>query len=773
MTGSMDALSLNNPVDEGNDLLQNSLAKDDHSSEHVSTSHDSNNDNQCPSPTSKNTSEFVENKDNHITKPGEHDVLLGRGGGANNHCGNIKFRKLVNEHKMRYLACNKVEKPKVAREVVNLWRQMQPPGRFCARIDLSKKGPGSVKAADNVWYEVGDKKAREKASQCLRERTADVLPYIKQLREQQDAFTSHGVMEPLNQQKQQALEEQMIRGGMGGFSPGSSSTNRYPGANVRRSSMPSSFPMGGNPRPSAAAQPFGLSSSERAHSSSHRRMSWASGSAAQSGMTAANPYAQQRRQSYNGMGGISSNMNSGYNSGSMPNGMVPNNMNSGYNRMPPNSGGLGGGDLPNQGEMSDSEYQYSLTMMQQEMQFQHMEIQNVQRARMGGQRMQSAATTNNVVPSPFGNNGFAGGSGRDMNANANHVLKHEQLMQQPQQVSFSSPTGNPNKNRPMHRPLHHVPPQEQCQSPVRSSDVPVFDDTPLSVYGNNNSNNNVREHNQVDGSSMKNNRAGGSEQHNPLVQVPLNMPRPSLLKSSPIRGINDRRQQQRQRQHQGVDGQQQGQYTANMNDGAKRSAPKRTHSTISGPMRKAPDRTPSPSFEGEPLAIGSSDAAGDEGESTLEEYRQQLEQYITDHQIAIDDNVISDGLSGNFSDDLEDDWEKEKEKMQHNSEEHQQRGIDRNTSGRSFMSIDKMKSDLSIMSGMSNLSDLLLMSDDEGAAAMDKDNATTDVSSRAGEGEQGEGVKRGMRRNVSNDISLLSELTDLSQNFIDSLSIGD
>lgn len=726
MTGSMDPLSLNNPVDEGDDLLQNSLAKDDHPSKNVSTSHDSNNDNQCPSPTSNTTSEFVENKDNHITKPGEHDVLLGRGGGANNHRGNIKFRKLVNEHKMRYLACNKVEKPKVAREVVNLWRQMDPPGRFCARIDLSKKGPGSVKAADNVWYEVGDKKAREKASQCLRERTADVLPYIKQLREQQDAFTSHGVMEPLNQQKQQALEEQMIRGGMGGFSPGSSSTNRYPGANVRRSSMPSSFPMGGNPRPSAAAQSFGLSSSERGQSS--RRMSWASSGTA-------NPFAQQRRQSYNGMGGISSNMNSGYNSGNMPNGMVPNNMNSGYNRMPPNSSGLGGGDLPKQGEMSDSEYQYSVTMMQQEMQFQHMEM-NLQRARMG--------------------------------QHANQALKHEQMMQQPQQVSFSSPTGNPSKNGSMPRPLHHVPQQVQCQSPVRSSTetvgvVPVFDDTPLPVYGNNNSSNNALEHNQVVSSSMKNNRAGGSEQHNPLVQVPLDMPRPNLLKSSPVRGINDRRQQQRlqqQQQHRGVNGQQQGQHTANMNGAAKRSAPKRTHSTISGPMRKAPDRTPSPSFEGEPLAIGSSDAAGDEGESTLEEYRQQLEQYITDHQIAIDDNVINDGLSGNFSDGgesgLEDDWEKEKEKTQYNSD---------------FMSIDKMKSDLSIMSGMSNLSDLLLMSDDD--AAMDKDYATTNVSSRAGGGEQGEGLKRGMSRNVSNDISLLSELTDLSQNFIDSLSMGD
>jgi hypothetical protein len=45
---------------------------------------------------------------NHITKPGGNDVLLGRGGGTNNHSGNIKFRQLVNEHKMAYLACSKV-----------------------------------------------------------------------------------------------------------------------------------------------------------------------------------------------------------------------------------------------------------------------------------------------------------------------------------------------------------------------------------------------------------------------------------------------------------------------------------------------------------------------------------------------------------------------------------------------------------------------------------------------------------------------------------------
>jgi len=35
---------------------------------------------------------------------------------------------------------------------------------------------------EELWYDVGDDKARMKASQCLREKTPDVLPYIKMLK---------------------------------------------------------------------------------------------------------------------------------------------------------------------------------------------------------------------------------------------------------------------------------------------------------------------------------------------------------------------------------------------------------------------------------------------------------------------------------------------------------------------------------------------------------------------------------------------------------------
>lgn len=136
-----------------------------------------------------------------IQQPGENDILCGRGGGTNAHIGNIKFRKLVAAHKLRYLAAAKSDKPNVARDVVKEWRSMDPPGRFLAKMDMkqmilanlitvedvkneqlqlqqqqqqggsgSGDGKKSKKEQKVYWYDVGDKKAREKASQCLRER---------------------------------------------------------------------------------------------------------------------------------------------------------------------------------------------------------------------------------------------------------------------------------------------------------------------------------------------------------------------------------------------------------------------------------------------------------------------------------------------------------------------------------------------------------------------------------------------------------------------------
>jgi hypothetical protein len=56
-----------------------------------------------------------------------------------------------------------------------------------------KRGPGSVRDGENEWFEVGDRKAREKASQCLRERTPNVAPFVQQLRLHQDVITEDAV----------------------------------------------------------------------------------------------------------------------------------------------------------------------------------------------------------------------------------------------------------------------------------------------------------------------------------------------------------------------------------------------------------------------------------------------------------------------------------------------------------------------------------------------------------------------------------------------------
>lgn len=82
---------------------------------------------------------------------------------ASNYIGHISFRMLVNNHKPRCVAASRVDKPKVVGEVVELWRKLEPMGRFLVRCD------------DNVgemilWKDVGDIKARRKTSQCLREK---------------------------------------------------------------------------------------------------------------------------------------------------------------------------------------------------------------------------------------------------------------------------------------------------------------------------------------------------------------------------------------------------------------------------------------------------------------------------------------------------------------------------------------------------------------------------------------------------------------------------
>ncbi|CAB9506552.1 expressed unknown protein [Seminavis robusta] len=89
------------------------------------------------------------------------DVLSGRGGATNCHSGNRAFRAMVKKFQPQYLKAKKRDKPSVAVEVVQLIRKKG--GRFLRRCDVP--GPqGEV-----MYFDIGDRRATEKACQALRE----------------------------------------------------------------------------------------------------------------------------------------------------------------------------------------------------------------------------------------------------------------------------------------------------------------------------------------------------------------------------------------------------------------------------------------------------------------------------------------------------------------------------------------------------------------------------------------------------------------------------
>jgi len=121
-----------------------------------------------------------------IVTPGPNDVLMGRGGGINNKIGNIKFRELVRQQKLRYLAAKKVDKPKVAVDVVRMWRSLSPPGRFI------EPTPGT-----KYFHDVGDRKAQLKASQCLRERTPEVKLLVADMKAKKKSMRNPDILVPV------------------------------------------------------------------------------------------------------------------------------------------------------------------------------------------------------------------------------------------------------------------------------------------------------------------------------------------------------------------------------------------------------------------------------------------------------------------------------------------------------------------------------------------------------------------------------------------------
>ncbi|CAJ1942534.1 unnamed protein product [Cylindrotheca closterium] len=92
----------------------------------------------------------------------DHDILCGRGGLTNHHKGNKRFRDIVALHRPDYVRAPKIQKPSVARVIVRAIRNGDPPGRFLRKDKKS-----------GLWVDIGDKRAAEKTSQALREKTRE------------------------------------------------------------------------------------------------------------------------------------------------------------------------------------------------------------------------------------------------------------------------------------------------------------------------------------------------------------------------------------------------------------------------------------------------------------------------------------------------------------------------------------------------------------------------------------------------------------------------
>lgn len=117
-----------------------------------------------------------------IKEPHEHDVLYGRGGGTNHHPGNKRYRKMVEDRKLDYVNSKRLDKPLVALAIIKEWRGQLPPGRF---LKLDEK--------TGLWLDVGDKKAREKTSQALREKAPEI-----RRKQEEDAMVKSGKVRVLS-----------------------------------------------------------------------------------------------------------------------------------------------------------------------------------------------------------------------------------------------------------------------------------------------------------------------------------------------------------------------------------------------------------------------------------------------------------------------------------------------------------------------------------------------------------------------------------------------
>lgn len=78
------------------------------------------------------------------------------------------YRSLVRKHKKTYQTLTRHEKTKLAETLVTQWQKQKPPGRFLEKDDTT-----------GYWFCIGEKSARRKTSQLLREGAAKIRRELK------------------------------------------------------------------------------------------------------------------------------------------------------------------------------------------------------------------------------------------------------------------------------------------------------------------------------------------------------------------------------------------------------------------------------------------------------------------------------------------------------------------------------------------------------------------------------------------------------------------
>lgn len=79
------------------------------------------------------------------------------------HPGNVRYRNLTQNYRDAFRSTAKSQRLEIAKEIVQLWRNQSPPGRFLVKTQPEKGN-------DSLWHDVGDAGALQKVMGSLRQR---------------------------------------------------------------------------------------------------------------------------------------------------------------------------------------------------------------------------------------------------------------------------------------------------------------------------------------------------------------------------------------------------------------------------------------------------------------------------------------------------------------------------------------------------------------------------------------------------------------------------